>query len=126
MGILVTSAKAKQSRKVDEIEALLQKVSANVESAAKVTQMAELMNAEMLTTKIAEKADLLNEVATAQVAIAAGKKQMDNYIRTMLIFDIDTALANIEEDTVHLNNMLKLNRVRWKKYLKHLKGPRAK
>lgn len=112
MGILVTSAKAKQSRKVDEVEALLQKVSANVESAAKVTQMATLMNAEMLTTKIEEKADLQNEVATAQVAIAAGKKQMDNYIRTMLIFDIDTALANIEEDTLHLNNMLKLNKVR--------------
>lgn len=112
MGILVTSAKAKQSRKVDEIEALLQKVSANVESAAKVTQMAELMNAEMLTTKIAEKADLQNEVATAKVAIAAGKKQINNYIRTMLIFDIDTALTNIEEDTLHLNNMLKLNRVR--------------
>lgn len=112
MGILVTSARAKESRKVDEVEALLQKVSANVESAAKVTQMAILMNAEMLTTKIQEKADLQNEVATAQVAIAAGKKQMDNYIRTMLIFDIDTALANIEEDTLHLNNMLKLNKVR--------------
>jgi uncharacterized membrane protein len=50
-GYIFTSATAKQSPQIDEIDALLSKVSKNLQSASEVTNMAQTMNAKMVEAK---------------------------------------------------------------------------
>jgi molybdopterin converting factor small subunit len=99
-GYLFTSVNAKQTPTIDEIDALLNKVSKNIESAGECTKMAQTMNAKMVESKVAEK-----EALKADVAKAEAKAQ--KYANTMIFMGIDTAIADM--DTVSLNNMLKLN-----------------
>jgi len=47
-GYVFTIADAKQSPTIDEIDALLTKVSKNIESAGECTKMAQTMNAKMV------------------------------------------------------------------------------
>jgi hypothetical protein len=61
-GYLFTSVNAKQSPTIDEIDALLSKVSKNIESAGECTKMAQTMNAKMVESKVAEKEALKKEV----------------------------------------------------------------
>jgi hypothetical protein len=104
-GVLITTAKAKDSDKIDEIDFLLNKVSKNVEASAEVTKIAQSMNAAMVTSKLAEKAALKKE-------IAASEEKIGKYIKTMLIFDVDTSYVNLEIDTAQLNNMKRLNQIK--------------
>jgi hypothetical protein len=104
-GVLITTVKAKDSDKIDEIDALLNKVSKNIESSAEVTKMAQSMNAAMVESKVAEKAELKKEVA-------ASKEQIGKLVQTMLYFDVDTSYANMEIDTAHINNMKRINNIK--------------
>jgi hypothetical protein len=104
-GVLITTAKAKDSDKIDEIDFLLNNVSKNVESAAQVTKMAQSMNAAMVESKVAEKAELKKEVE-------ASKEQIGKLVQTMLYFDVDTSYANMEIDTAHINNMKRINNIK--------------
>ncbi len=99
-GYVFTIANAKPSPQIDEIDALLNKVSKNIQSAGEVTKMAQTMNAEMVESKVAEKEALKADVAKAQA-------KAEKYAKTMMFMGVDTALA--EMDTLSLNNMLKLN-----------------
>jgi hypothetical protein len=99
-GYVFTIAHAKQSPQIDEIDALLNKVSKNLQSAGEVTKMAQTMNAEMVESKVAEKEALKADVAKAQA-------KAEKYAKTMMFMGVDTALA--EMDTLSLNNMMKLN-----------------
>jgi hypothetical protein len=99
-GYVFTIAHAKPSPQIDEIDALLNKVSKNLQSAGEVTKMAQTMNAEMVESKVAEKEALKADVAKAQA-------KAEKYAKTMMFMGVDTALA--EMDTLSLNNMLKLN-----------------
>ena len=99
-GYIFTSATAKQSPQIDEIDALLIRVSKNLQSAGEVTKMAQTMNAKMVESKVAEKEALKADVVKAQA-------KAEKYAKTMMFMGVDTALA--EMDTVSLNNMLKLN-----------------
>ena len=99
-GYVFTIAHAKPSPQIDEIDALLNKVSKNLQSAGEVTKMAQTMNAKMVESKVAEKEALKADVAKAQA-------KAEKYAKTMMFMGVDTALA--EMDTVSLNNMLKLN-----------------
>jgi hypothetical protein len=99
-GYIFTSATAKQSPQIDEIDALLSKVSKNLQSASEATKMAQTMNAEMVESKVAEKEALKADVAKAQA-------KAEKYAKTMMFMGVDTAIADM--DTVSLNNMLKLN-----------------
>jgi len=99
-GYVFTIAHAKPSPQIDEIDALLNKVSKNIQSAGEVTKMAQTMNAKMVESKVAEKEALKADVAKAQA-------KAEKYAKTMMFMGVDTALA--EMDTVSLNNMLKLN-----------------
>jgi len=99
-GYLFTSVNAKQSPTIDEIDALLTKVSKNIESAGECTKMAQTMNAKMVESKVAEKEALKADVAKAQA-------KAEKYAKTMMFMGVDTAIADM--DTVSLNNMLKLN-----------------
>jgi len=99
-GYVFTIADAKQSPTIDEIDALLTKVSKNIESAGECTKMAQTMNAKMVESKVAEKEALKKEVAQAEA-------KAEKYAKTMMFMGVDTAIADM--DTVSLNNMLKLN-----------------
>lgn len=99
-GYLFTSVNAKQSPTIDEIDALLTKVSKNIESAGEATKMAQTMNAKMVESKVAEKEALKADVANAQAKV-------EKYAKTMMFMGVDTAIADM--DTVSLKNMLKLN-----------------
>jgi hypothetical protein len=99
-GYVFTMAHAKPSPQIDEIDALLNKVSKNLQSAGEVTKMAQTMNAKMVESKVAEKEALKADVAKAQA-------KAEKYAKTMMFMGVDTAIADM--DTVSLNNMLKLN-----------------
>ena len=99
-GYVFTIAHAKPSPQIDEIDALLNKVSKNLQSAGEVTKMAQTMNAKMVESKVAEKEALKADVAKAQA-------KAEKYAKTMMFMGVDTAIADM--DTVSLNNMLKLN-----------------
>jgi len=99
-GYVFTIAHAKQSPQIDEIDALLNKVSKNLQSAGEVTKMAQTMNAKMVESKVAEKEALKADVAKAQA-------KAEKYAKTMMFMGVDTAIADM--DTISMNNMLKLN-----------------
>jgi hypothetical protein len=99
-GYVFTIANAKQSPTIDEIDALLNKVSKNIQSASEATKMAQTMNAKMVESKVAEKEALKADVAKAQA-------KAEKYAKTMMFMGVDTAIADM--DTISLNNMLKLN-----------------
>jgi hypothetical protein len=97
-GYVFTIANAKQSPQIDEIDALLSKVSKNLQSAGEVTKMAQTMNAKMVESKVAEKEALKKEVAQAEA-------KAEKYANTMIFMGIDTA----DIDTASISNMIKLN-----------------
>jgi hypothetical protein len=99
-GYVFTIAHAKPSPQIDEIDALLNKVSKNLQSAGEATKMAQTMNAKMVESKVAEKEALKADVAKAQA-------KAEKYAKTMMFMGVDTAIADM--DTISLNNMLKLN-----------------
>jgi hypothetical protein len=99
-GYVFTIAHAKPSPQIDEIDALLNKVSKNIQSAGEATKIAQTMNAEMVESKVAEKEALKADVVKAQA-------KAEKYAKTMMFMGVDTAIADM--DTISLNNMLKLN-----------------
>ena len=99
-GYLFTSATAKETPTIDEIDALLNKVSKNIQSSGEATKMAQTMNAKMVESKVAEKEALKADVAKAEA-------KAEKYAKTMMFMGVDTAIADM--DTVSLKNMLKLN-----------------
>ena len=99
-GYLFTSATAKETPTIDEIDALLNKVSKNIQSSGEATKMAQTMNAKMVESKVAEKEALKENVKKAEA-------KAEKYASTMMFMGIDTALADL--DTASINNMIKLN-----------------
>ena len=99
-GYVFTIAKAKQTPTIDEIDALLNKVSKNVESAGEVTKMAQTMNAKMVESKVAEKEALKEDVKKAEA-------KATKYANTMMFMGIDTSMADM--DTASIGNMLRIN-----------------
>jgi hypothetical protein len=104
-GYVFTIAHATINPPIDEIDALLNQVSKNIETSGEVTKMAQSMNAAMVESKVAEKAELKKEVA-------ASKEQIGKLVQTMLLFDVDTSYANMEIDTAHMNNMKRINKIK--------------
>jgi len=102
-GYIFTSATAKQSPQIDEIDALLSKVSKNLQSAGEVTKMAQTMNAKMVESKVAEKKALEKEVAKAESKIEA-------MATTMMFMGVDTSLVGM--DTASISNMMRLNGIK--------------
>ena len=102
-GYIFTSATAKQSPQIDEIDALLSKVSKNLQSAGEVTKMAQTMNAKMVEAKVEEKKALEKEVAKAESKIEA-------MAITMMFMGVDTSLVGM--DTASIANMMRLNGIK--------------
>ncbi len=102
-GYIFTSATAKQSPQIDEIDALLNRVSKNLQSAGEVTKMAQTMNAKMVEAKVEEKKALEKEVAKAESKIEA-------MATTMMFMGVDTSLVGM--DTASIANMMRLNGIK--------------
>lgn len=102
-GYIFTSATAKQSPQIDEIDALLSRVSKNLQSAGEVTKMAQKMNAKMVEAKVEEKKALEKEVAKAESKIEA-------MATTMMFMGVDTSLVGM--DTASIANMMRLNGIK--------------
>ena len=99
-GYVFTSANAKQSPTIDELDVLLDKVSKHIESAGEVTKMAHKMNDKMVESKVAEKEALKEDVKKAEA-------KATKYANTMMFMGIDTSMADM--DTASISNMLRIN-----------------
>jgi hypothetical protein len=95
-GYVFTIANAKQTPTIDEIDALLSKVSKNVESAGEVTKMAQTMNAKMVESKVAEKEALKEDVKKAEAKAEALAQKVEVYAVKMIGSGIDTATEEIK------------------------------
>ena len=95
-GYLFTSVNAKQSPTIDEIDALLSKVSKNIESAGECTKMAQTMNAKMVESKVAEKEALKEDVKKAEAKAEALAKKIEVYAVKMIGSGLDTATEEIK------------------------------
>ena len=95
-GYVFTIANAKETPTIDEIDALLNKVSKNVKSAGEVTKMAQSMNAKMVESKVAEKEALKEDVKKAEAKVEALGKKIEVYAVKMIGSGLDTTTEEIK------------------------------
>jgi hypothetical protein len=92
---------------VDEVEAMLGKITKNLQAASVATAEAKAMGEAMVESKVAEKEALKEAVVEAKTKAQVFELKAEKYATTMMIMGVDTSLA--EMDTLSLNNMMKLN-----------------
>ena len=110
LGWICTPIQAVQQPPYDEIEAMLKKVEANLQTAGQATKLAQTMSAELIEKKVEEKAELKQAVVEAQAQTIKAQAKVEKYAVTMMFLGVDTAMA--EMDTVSINNMLRLNGIK--------------
>ena len=104
---ICTPIQAVQQPPYDEVEAMLKKVEANLQTAGQATKLAQTMSAELVAAKVEEKAELKEAVVAAEAQTLKAQAKVEKYAVTMMFLGVDTAMA--EMDTVSINNMLRLN-----------------
>ena len=107
LGWICTPIQAVQQPPYDEVEAMLKKVEANLQTAGQATKLAQTMSAELVAAKVEEKAELKQAVVEAEAQTIKAQAKVEKYAVTMMFLGVDTAMA--EMDTVSINNMLRLN-----------------
>ena len=107
LGWICTPIQAVQQPPYDEVEAMLKKVEANLQTAGQATKLAQTMSAELVEKKVEEKAELKQAVVEAEAQTIKAQAKVEKYAVTMMFLGVDTAMA--EMDTVSINNMLRLN-----------------
>ena len=110
LGWICTPIQAVQQPPYDEIDAMLQKVEANLQTAGQATKLAQTMSAELVAAKVEEKAELKQAVVEAEAQTIKAQAKVKKYAVTMMFLGVDTAMA--EMDTVSINNMLRLNGIK--------------
>ena len=110
LGWICTPIQAVQQPPYDEIEAMLKKVEANLQTAGQATKLAQTMSAELVEAKVEEKAELKQAVVEAEAQTLKAQAKVEKYAVTMMFLGVDTAMA--EMDTVSINNMLRLNGIK--------------
>jgi Tfp pilus assembly ATPase PilU len=110
LGWICTPIQAVQQPPYDEIEAMLKKVEANLQTAGQATKLAQTMSAELVAEKLEEKAELKEAVVAAEAQTLKAQAKVEKYAVTMMFLGVDTAMA--EMDTVSINNMLRLNGIK--------------
>ena len=110
LGWICTPIQAVQQPPYDEVEAMLKKVEANLETAGQATKLAQTMSAELVAAKVEEKAELKEAVVAAEAQTLKAQAKVEKYAVTMMFLGVDTAMA--EMDTVSINNMLRLNGIK--------------
>ena len=110
LGWICTPIQAVQQRPYDEVEAMLKKVEANLQTAGQATKLAQTMSAELVAAKVEEKAELKEAVVVAEAQTLKAQAKVQKYAVTMMFLGVDTAMA--EMDTISINNMLRLNGIK--------------
>jgi Tfp pilus assembly ATPase PilU len=110
LGWICTPIQAVQQPPYDEIETMLKKVEANLQTAGQATKLAQTMSAELIEKKVEEKAELKQAVVEAEAQTIKAQAKVEKYAVTMMFLGVDTAMA--EMDTVSINNMLRLNGIK--------------
>jgi len=110
LGWICTPIQAVQQPPYDEVEAMLKKVEANLQTAGQATKLAQKMSAELVAEKVEEKAELKQAVVEAEAQTIKAQAKVEKYAVTMMFLGVDTAMA--EMDTVSINNMLRLNGIK--------------
>jgi hypothetical protein len=110
LGWICTPIQAVQQPPYDEIEAMLKKVEANLQTAGQATKLAQTMSAELIEKKVEEKAELKEAVLTAKAQTLKAQAKVEKYAVTMMFLGVDTAMADL--DTISINNMLRLNGIK--------------
>jgi Tfp pilus assembly ATPase PilU len=107
VGWIFTPIQAVQQPPYDEVEAMLKKVEANLQTAGQATKLAQTMSASLIAEKLEEKAELKEAVVAAEAQTLKAQAKVEKYAVTMMFLGVDTAMA--EMDTISINNMLRLN-----------------
>jgi Tfp pilus assembly ATPase PilU len=110
LGWICTPMQAIQQPPYDEIEAMLKKVEANLQTAGQATKLAQTMSAELIEKKVEEKAELKQAVVAAEAQTLKAQAKVQKYAVTMMFLGVDTAMS--EMDTISINNMLRLNGIK--------------
>jgi hypothetical protein len=110
LGWICTPIQALQQPQYDEVEAMLKKVEANLETAGQATKLAQTMSAELVAEKVEEKAELKEAVIVAEAQTLKAQAKVEKYAVTMMFLGVDTAMADM--DTISINNMLRLNGIK--------------
>ena len=110
LGWICTPIQAVQQPPYDEVEAMLKKVEANLQTAGQATKLAQTMSEQLIAEKVEEKADLKQAVVEAEAQTIKAQAKVEKYAVTMMFLGVDTAMA--EMDTVSINNMLRLNGIK--------------
>jgi Tfp pilus assembly ATPase PilU len=107
LGWICIPIQAVQQPPYDEVEAMLKKVEANLQTAGQATKLAQTMSEELIEKKVEEKAELKEAVVAAEAQTLKAQAKVEKYAVTMMFLGVDTAMA--EMDTISINNMLRLN-----------------
>jgi esterase/lipase len=93
LGWICTPIQALQQPRYDELEAMLKKVEANLQTAGQATKLAQSMSAEMVESKVAEKAQLKQAVAAAESQVQAMQQVNEIFAAKMIANGMDTSLT---------------------------------
>jgi Tfp pilus assembly ATPase PilU len=110
LGWICIPIQAVQQPPYDEVEAMLKKVEANLQTAGQATKLAQTMSEELVAAKVEEKAELKEAVVAAEAQALKAQAKVEKYAVTMMFLGVDTAMA--EMDTISINNMLRLNGIK--------------
>ena len=93
---LFTESWATEAPKTNEIDALLAKVSKNIESASQATAMAKEVNEKLIEQKAKEKEQLKAKVENMELVVEKMEDKMEIYAVKMIGSGIDTAVDEVE------------------------------
>jgi len=95
-GYLFTESWAVESPKTNEIDALLAKVSKNINNASKATAMAKEVSQKMAEEKAKEKEQLKQSVTDALAKVEKMEKVQEMYAAKMIANGIDTTVEEVK------------------------------
>ena len=94
-GYLFTESWATEAPKTNEIDALLAKVSKNIESASQATAMAKEVNEKLIEQKAKEKEQLKAKIENMELVVEKMENKMEIYAVKMIGSGIDTAVEEV-------------------------------
>ena len=95
-GYLFTNSWAVEAPKTNEIDALLAKVSKNINNASQATAMAKEVSQKMVEEKAKEKEQLKEAVTVAESKVEKMEKVQEMYAAKMIANGIDTTIEEIK------------------------------
>lgn len=95
-GYLFTASWATEAPKTNEIDALLAKVSKNIQSASQATAMARKVNEKLVEQKAKEKEQLKAKVENMELVVEKMEDKMEIYAVKMIGNGIDTTVDEVE------------------------------